>query len=103
MTTTNPTTLLDLVRPANGDPSQTRTQPTQVEQPKIDLTWDWPAVDRLMAERGYQTQLEFANAAGMQRQEMSRIRSGQHRPTSYTIAKICRALRCQPGDILSYD
>jgi DNA-binding Xre family transcriptional regulator len=67
-----------------------------------DLTWNWPELARLQELAGFRSKTALAEAAGMQRQEFRRIKTGQCSPTTYTIAKLCRVLNCQPGDILRY-
>ena len=104
--------LLDLVQsssqvtpatPQEREPKSVGPDSAPLTTLRDDLTWNWPEFARLMEAAGYTTKTALAQAAGMQRQEFLRIKSGQCAPTTYTIAKLCRVLKCGPGDFLSYE
>ena len=47
---------------------------------------------------------ELAAAVGMTEQAISLLRSGRARGVRFdTLARICAALDCQPGDLLDYE
>ena len=115
-TTTNFTktkpSLLDLVQsssqvtpatPQEREPKSAGPDSAPLIKLRDDLTWNWPEFARLMEAAGYTTDATLAKAAGMQRQEFRRLQRGLCQPTTYTIAKLCRVLGCQPGDFLEYE
>lgn len=56
-----------------------------------------------MAERGFHTRQSLADAAGINPTNLGRIVKGKvTRIDVETIDKLCRALDCQPGDLLEY-
>jgi putative transcriptional regulator len=47
---------------------------------------------------------ELAGYIGIAEQNLSLLKSGKVKEIRFqTLAKICEALNCQPGDILKYD
>ena len=59
-------------------------------------------LDRMMAEQKISL-LELADLVGMTNVNLSRIKNGRVDAIRVTtLDAICRALRCQPGDILEY-
>lgn len=53
----------------------------------------------LMSQHGL-TSTGLARTAGLHRNAMDRLLSGQNDPTLATLGALCRALRCTPNDIL---
>jgi DNA-binding Xre family transcriptional regulator len=95
-----PTSLFDLLRAATSPLPKVVTR-----DPRPELTWSWDDFESLMYAAGYESLAKLATAAGMERNEFWSIKGGHYKrgPTMYTIAKLCRALKCQPGDWLSYE
>lgn len=59
-------------------------------------------LDRILADRKMKSK-DLAQAVGISEVNLSRIKTGQIKAVRFsTLDAICRALRCQPGDILEY-
>lgn len=59
-------------------------------------------LDDLLAERGM-TLTELANQVGITIVNLSILKNGRARAIRFsTLAALCEALRCQPGDLLTY-
>lgn len=59
-------------------------------------------LDRMLAERKISSK-EFAERVGISQVNMSRIKTGKVSAVRFsTLDAICRALDCQPGDVLEY-
>lgn len=59
-------------------------------------------LDRMLAERKISSK-ELAERAGISQVNMSRIKTGKVSAIRFsTLDAICRALDCQPGDVLEY-
>ena len=59
-------------------------------------------LDRMLAERKISSK-ELAGRVGISQVNMSRIKTGQVSAIRFsTLDAICRALDCQPGDVLEY-
>ena len=59
-------------------------------------------LDRMLAERKISSK-EFAERVGISQVNMSRIKTGKVSAIRFsTLDAICRALDCQPGDVLEY-
>lgn len=59
-------------------------------------------LDRILADRKMKSK-DLAQAIGISEVNLSRIKTGQIKAVRFsTLDAICRALRCQPGDILEY-
>jgi putative transcriptional regulator len=59
-------------------------------------------LDRLLAERGM-TLTELADRVGVTVVNLSVLKNGRARAVRFsTLAAICNALGCQPGDVLTY-
>lgn len=60
-------------------------------------------LDVIMAERKV-TGRELAAAAGITEQNLSLLRNGKIKGVRFgTLSKICKFLKCQPGDLLTYE
>ncbi len=60
-------------------------------------------LDRLLSERGL-TLTELADAVGITVVNLSILKNGRARAIRFaTLTRICEALGCQPGDLLSVD
>jgi putative transcriptional regulator len=60
-------------------------------------------LDALLARRSM-TGKELARIVGLSETQLSLFRSGKVRGIRFsTLAKLCLALECQPGDLLGYD
>ena len=60
-------------------------------------------VDQLMKRQSYETQLSLAEAAGIHPTRIGPIIHGTVRRLDIeTLDKLCRALKCQPNDLLEY-
>lgn len=60
-------------------------------------------LDRMLAERKISSK-ELAERVGISQVNMSRIKTGKVSAIRFsTLDAICRALDCQPGDVLSCD
>ncbi|MBA3853304.1 MAG: transcriptional regulator [Gemmatimonas sp.] len=60
-------------------------------------------LDELLADRGM-TLTELSQRVGITLANLSVLKSGRARAVRFsTLAAICRALQCQPGDLLAYD
>ena len=61
------------------------------------------AIKHLMIDKGFKSQVQLAQAAGIHKDRVNKILNGKDRGlTLATINKFCRALECQPGEILEY-
>ena len=59
-------------------------------------------LDRMLAERKISSK-ELAGLVGISQVNMSRIKTGKVSAIRFsTLDAICRALDCQPGDVLEY-
>lgn len=59
-------------------------------------------LDRMLAERKISSK-ELAGRVGISQVNMSRIKTGKVSAIRFsTLDAICRALECQPGDVLEY-
>lgn len=59
-------------------------------------------LDRMLAERKISSK-ELAKRVGISQVNMSRIKTGKVSAVRFsTLDAICRALDCQPGDVLEY-
>lgn len=59
-------------------------------------------LDRMLAERKISSK-ELAERVGISQVNMSRIKTGKVSAIRFsTLDAICRALDCQPGDVLEY-
>lgn len=59
-------------------------------------------LDRMLAERKISSK-ELAGRVGISQVNMSRIKTGKVSAIRFsTLDAICRALGCQPGDVLEY-
>ena len=59
-------------------------------------------LDRMLAERKISSK-EIAGRVGISQVNMSRIKTGKVSAIRFsTLDAICRALDCQPGDVLEY-
>ena len=59
-------------------------------------------IDRLLVERGMSVG-DFADAVGITPTNVAVLKNGRARAVRFsTLDAICRVLRCQPGDILSW-
>lgn len=56
------------------------------------------SLQRLRQEAGL-TQAEMARALGISRPTLNRLESASQNMTLRTLAQLCRALRCEPGDL----
>ena len=56
----------------------------------------------LMAERGYATQQALADRIEMDNGQLNRYVTGRRAPGPNVLDRLCKALECQPGDILEY-
>ncbi|OKI99881.1 helix-turn-helix domain-containing protein [Kitasatospora sp. CB01950] len=60
-------------------------------------------LDRLLAERGM-TLTELAAQVGITVVNLSVLKNGRAKAIRFsTLSKICDALQCQPGDLISHD
>jgi putative transcriptional regulator len=60
-------------------------------------------LDRLLAERGM-TLTELAERVGVTVVNLSVLKNDRARAIRFsTLAALCRELRCQPGDLISYE
>ena len=60
-------------------------------------------LDVMLARRKMRSK-ELASIVGITEQNLSLLKSGKVKGVRFeTLAKICDALDCQPGDILEYD
>ena len=59
-------------------------------------------IARFMDIRSFRSRAALARAAGIHEQHLHRIFNQQADPTLKTLAKICQALQCQPGEILEH-
>ena len=59
-------------------------------------------LDNMMAKRGI-TLDELANQTGLTPANLSILKTGKAKAVRFsTLAAVCKALDCQPGDILEY-
>ncbi len=60
-------------------------------------------LDEVLAVRGTKGK-DLAREIGLSETQLSLFRSGKVRGVRFeTLAKLCAALRCRPGDLLDYD
>ncbi|NBE56420.1 helix-turn-helix domain-containing protein [Streptomyces boluensis] len=60
-------------------------------------------LDRVLAERGM-TLTELAAAVGITVVNLSVLKNGRAKAIRFsTLSRICQVLRCQPGDLITYD
>ena len=55
---------------------------------------------RLKAIRGERTVREMARLTGVSKSAWNLLEQGQHNATLATIERMCRGLKCQPGQLL---
>ena len=61
------------------------------------------SIRHLMIDKGFKSQVQLAQATGIHKDRLNKILNGKETGlTLDTIDKFCRALDCQPGDILQY-
>ena len=63
----------------------------------------WSEIERLMELRGIPNRDALAYAAGIHRTNLYKIAKGDIQPCLLNLGKLCKALRCQPGDLLRFD
>jgi putative transcriptional regulator len=60
-------------------------------------------LDKLLADRGM-TLTELSEQVGVSIVNLSILKNGHARAIRFsTLTRICQALNCQPGDLLTYD
>jgi putative transcriptional regulator len=60
-------------------------------------------LDEVLAERGL-TLTELSEQVGITLANLSILKTGKARAIRFsTLAALCEVLRCQPGDLLTYD
>lgn len=60
-------------------------------------------LDRVLADRGM-TLTELSEQVGMTLANLSILKTGKARAVRFsTLAALCEALDCQPGDLLTYE
>ena len=60
-------------------------------------------LDELLDERGW-TLTDLSHAVGLTLANLSILKTGKARAIRFsTLHAICKALECQPGDLLSYE
>ena len=60
-------------------------------------------LDRLIVERGLKAR-DLAQQVGLSETQLSLFRSGKVKGIRFrTLARLCAALNCRPGDLLDYD
>lgn len=60
-------------------------------------------LDDVLAARGWKAR-ELATKVGVSETHLSLFRSGKVRGVRFsTLAKLCAALECEPGDLISYE
>ncbi len=60
-------------------------------------------VFEVVAQKGFRTRRALAEKAGLNATNLGRlIKGGQARIDVSTLSALCRALECQPGDLLEY-
>ena len=60
-------------------------------------------LDAMLAARGM-TGKELANRVGLSETQLSLFRSGKVRGIRFTtLARLCAAMACKPGDLIDYD
>lgn len=60
-------------------------------------------LDVMLARRKWKSK-QLAEAIGITEQNLSVLRAGRAKAIRFsTLAAICRALNCQPGDLLEFD
>lgn len=61
------------------------------------------SIDRALAKRKLRAK-DLAEIIGVSETHLSLFRSGKVKGVRFsTLAKLCAALRCQPGDLLAYE
>ncbi len=77
--------------------------PSEPHAPETDTHGVRVHLDVLLAERGM-TLTELAEQVGITLVNLSVLKNGRAKAIRFsTLTAICRALECQPGDILSVD
>lgn len=60
-------------------------------------------IDRILTKRKLRAK-DLAETVGVSETHLSLFRSGKVKGVRFsTLARLCAALRCQPGDLLAYD
>ncbi|WP_406093216.1 helix-turn-helix domain-containing protein [Streptomyces sp. NBC_01013] len=60
-------------------------------------------LDRVLAERGM-TLTELSSQVGITVVNLSVLKNGRAKAVRFsTLSKICEVLRCQPGDLITFD
>jgi putative transcriptional regulator len=73
-----------------------------VDEPAGNGAAIWVRLDELVAERGV-TLTELSERVGITVVNLSILKNGRARAIRFsTLARLCEALGCQPGDLLSY-
>lgn len=56
----------------------------------------------VMAQRGIKTQTELAEKSGLTKNTITNLAQGYFKGSIKTLDALCKALNCQPGEILVY-
>ena len=70
---------------------------------ELKICINFNEIQRLMDIRDLPSRNALARRAGIHGQHLYQIFSEKVAPSLPTIARLCFALRCEPGDILYYD
>jgi len=68
---------------------------------RFDIPFD-PAKFRALRVAKMLTQDEFADASGISRPTVAALETGGRSPSVEMLRRLCRALGCDPGDLVSY-
>jgi len=63
----------------------------------------WPEIERLMELRGIPSRDALAASAHISKSTLYKMSKGVFQPSMTNLGKICRVLRCQPGDLLRFE
>jgi len=77
------------------------TAPTLTGRSRAISDLDPGKLRRLRKQVVMLTQGELADAAGISRGEISHLETGKRKPLATTLRRLCIALECEPGDLLT--
>jgi len=77
-----------------------RESVTGIRRPASGITIDNKRLMRLRNEKTWSRE-ELGKRAGISPATVTKLENGERRPKPATLAAICEALGCQPGDLLA--
>ena len=79
--------------------SMQRDSVSGVRRPASGITIDVPRLIRMQDERGWD-RARLAAESGVSVSMIAKIETGERKPSTETLGKICKAFRCRPAALL---